>query len=143
MILIITVNIQYRRPLSFQIRTGLSIPGFVLWRLEERDTILKAYANHTNLTPPQRAAHHVMFKISIHLCRSRCEKLNLTPQRKKIQLLFFQSPHILRSMFSEHDVIHTPDSFPVRGFIMRNGDCHILCAQAWGCTQQLKLNDKI
>ena len=42
---------------------------------------LKAYANHTMLTPPQRAAHFVMLKISIHLCRSRPEKLNRTPQR--------------------------------------------------------------
>ena len=37
---------------------------------------LKVYANHTMLTPPQRAAHLVTFKISIHLCRSRSEKLN-------------------------------------------------------------------
>ena len=37
---------------------------------------LKAYVNHTMLTPLQRAAHLVMFKISINLCRSRSEKLN-------------------------------------------------------------------
>ena len=39
---------------------------------------LKAYANHTMLTPTQRAAHHLMFEISIHLCPSRSEKLNHT-----------------------------------------------------------------
>ena len=35
---------------------------------------LKIYTNHTILTPPQRAEHLVMFKISIHLCRSKREK---------------------------------------------------------------------
>ena len=29
------------------------------------------------LTPPKRAAHLVMFKISIHLCRTRSEKTQL------------------------------------------------------------------
>ena len=42
---------------------------------------LKAYANHAMLTPPQCAAQLVMFKISIHLCRSRSEKFNRSPQR--------------------------------------------------------------
>ena len=42
---------------------------------------LKAYANHTILTSLQHAAHLVMFKISIHLCRSRSKKLNCTIPR--------------------------------------------------------------
>ena len=37
---------------------------------------LKVFANHTMLTPPQLVAHLVMFKISIHLCRSTHEKRN-------------------------------------------------------------------
>ena len=42
---------------------------------------LKAYANHTMLTPPQRAVHLVMFKISINLCWSRSEKTQPPTQR--------------------------------------------------------------
>ena len=42
---------------------------------------LKSLANHSRLTPPQRAAYLVVFKISIHLCRSRSEKLNRHHQR--------------------------------------------------------------
>ena len=45
--------------------------------MKRRDTILKSpILTNTMLNPPQHAAHLVMFKISIHLCRSRCEKLN-------------------------------------------------------------------
>ena len=32
-------------------------------------------------------------------------------------------------MSSGHDFIHSPASFPIWGFIMINGDCHILCAR--------------
>ena len=42
---------------------------------------LKVNANHATLTPSQRVVHLVMFKISIHLCRLRSEKLNCMPQR--------------------------------------------------------------
>ena len=45
---------------------------------------LKAYANHTMLTPPQRAVHLVMFKISIHLCQSRSEKFNRHRNGRKL-----------------------------------------------------------
>ena len=79
------------------------------------------------LTPPQRAVHLVMFKISIHPCWSRSEKLNRTPQpRGKTQLPFqqsntqlqsFQNPQILRTISSEHDVSHTPAPFPVWGLL--------------------------
>ena len=34
------------------------------------------------------------------------------------QLTLFQNPQILRTISSRHDVIHTPASFPVWGFIM-------------------------
>ena len=67
-ITIIQKHIQYRRTLSFQIRTGLLTSGFGPWRHKETQ-FLKVYANHTMMTPPQRAAHLVMFKISIHLFR--------------------------------------------------------------------------
>ena len=49
---------------------GLLISDFGSWQHEERDTILPM------LTPSQRAAYLVMFKITIHLRRARPEKLN-------------------------------------------------------------------
>ena len=45
---------------------------------------LKAYANHTILTPCQRAAHLVTFKTTIYLCRSRSEKLNHRRNGRKL-----------------------------------------------------------
>ena len=53
------IQYKYRRTLSFRIRTDLLISGFGPWRHEEIDTILKM------LTPPQRAVHLVMSKISV------------------------------------------------------------------------------
>ena len=58
---------------------------FINFWLQSFDTkretqIIKAYANHTMMTPPLRAAH-LVFKISIHLCWSRSEKLNCYLQR--------------------------------------------------------------
>ena len=58
---------------------------------------LKPYANHTMLTLPQRVAHLVMFKISIHLCRSRSaclivRKPNSLLQRSNTPLMSFQNP---------------------------------------------------
>ena len=82
------------------------------------------------LTPTQRAAHLVMFKISV----GRDPKNPTTsfncqnPTRLstvKIQLSAFQNPQIL-----SHVIIHTPASFPVWGFIMTNGDGHILFLRA-------------
>ena len=48
---------------------------------------LKVFVKHSMLTilcwpHPQRAAHLVMFKLSIHLPRSRPEKLNLPPPQR-------------------------------------------------------------
>ena len=93
----------------------------------------------------------MMFKISIHLYRLRSEnmiwsdlirseKLHSLLQRSnlqlhlstvKIQLTSFLNPQSLKTISSGHDVIHTPASFPVLGFIMTNGDCHILSARAY------------
>ena len=128
--------------------------GFINFWLRSMATrgethFLKVFANHTMLNQPQRTAHLVMLKISIHLGWSRSEKLHLIPQWSKtqlcrlersntqlhlstvkIQLTSFQNPQILRTISSGHDVIHSLALFPVRGFIMTNGDCHILCARA-------------
>ena len=86
---------------------------------------LKVYANHTMLTPPQRAGHFVIFKISISACRdpknwtSRLNgsKLNYIFQQSNTQLMFFQNPQILRTITSGHDVIHTPATFSIWGLL--------------------------
>ena len=75
-----------------------------------------------------RAAHLVMFKISIHLHRSRPEKLNCHRNGRKLnslppwsnlnsQLTLFQNPQIFRTISSGHDIIHTPSPFSVRGLL--------------------------
>ena len=120
-----TIHTQTQKTLSFQTRTVYQFLDFGPWRHEERDTIF------TMLTPPQRAAHLVMFKIPIHHCRSRPTCLNgqnPTPAPMVLsQLRSFQNPPILRTICSGHDVIHTPPQFPIWEVIMTNGDCHILC----------------
>ena len=86
---VIQIHIQIQATLSFQIQTGLLISGFGQCRHEERETqFLKAYANHNMLTPPQRAAHLVMFKISLHLCRSRSENSTARLNGRKPNCLF-------------------------------------------------------
>ena len=57
--------------------TFLSLRFFDMWRERERETI----------SSTKRTAHLVMFKISIHLCRLKSEKLKRRPQLLKIQLL--------------------------------------------------------
>ena len=120
---------KYASGLLFQIRTGLSISEFGPWRHEERDTIL------TMLTPTKRAAHLVMFKISVGrdpknpTTSFNGQNPTLTSMVQS-QLTSFHNPQILRTISSRLDVIHTPTPFPVWGFVMTNGDCHILCARA-------------
>ena len=94
------------------------------------------YANH-----PQRLAHLVMFKMSV----GRDPKNPTTSSMAQIQLhasmvenstlclngtISIQNPQILGTISSKHDVIHTPAHFLSGGFMMTNGDCHILCARA-------------
>ena len=81
--------------------------------------------------PHQRAAHLVMFKISIERdpknpTTSSTAQIQLSPQWQRTQLsasivqsqLTFQNPQILRTISSGHDVMHTPVPFLVWGFIM-------------------------
>ena len=44
--------------------------------MRRQTQFLKVYASHTMLTPPLLRAHFVMFKVSIHVCRSRCARHN-------------------------------------------------------------------
>ena len=89
------------------------------------------YANH-----PQRAAHLVVFKISVGrdpknpTTSFNDQNFNSLPQWQKLNCLptwsnlnfeltfFFQNPQILRTISSGHDVILTLAPFPVWGFIM-------------------------
>ena len=77
---------KHRRTLSFWIQTVHKFLNSVHRDTNRETQFLKTNANHTMLTPLQRTAHLVMFKISVDLCRSKSEKLNLTPQRSKTQL---------------------------------------------------------
>ena len=79
---------------------------------------LKAYANQTMLTPPQRAAHLVMFKISIHLCRSRSKNLTARLNGRKPKCHLFQNLQILKTIFSGPAIIHIKLHFLSGGFIM-------------------------
>ena len=56
----------------------------------------KVYANHTMLTPPQRAAHLVMSKISVG---SNPKKTQLHLSTVKIQLLFSKSSNSQNHLF--------------------------------------------
>ena len=61
---------KYRRILLYQIRTVYLLLASVHGDTRRETQFFLCWPQ------PQRAAHLVMFKISIHLCRSRPEKLN-------------------------------------------------------------------
>ena len=83
-ILVILVQIQrYERLYSF-------LPSVLGDTRRETHKLKKPMLTILCWPHSQPAANLVMFKISIHLCRSRSEKLNHTPQRQKTQLLFFK-----------------------------------------------------
>ena len=132
------------------------------FRCLETQTI-KAYANHTMLTPPPpltRSVLLVVSKISTHLCRSR-PKLIYTDLIRKTQprastvelqltslfkILKFSGPY-LPGMTSTTHPIHSnvrPVPFPVWGFIITEDDYHILSAQKHRVAQSLtNLSNKI
>ena len=85
--------------------------------------------NSYNVDPsPQRAVHLVMFKISVgrdpKIPTTSFNGQNPTAEYTTLalmvqsQLTFFQNPQILGTISSGNDVIDTPASFPVWGFIM-------------------------
>ena len=94
--------------------------------------------------PPLRTTHLVVFKISIHLCRSRpknmiwsdpknsSERFNSKTQLTRLFQIFKFSgpslPSVTSTTLSIHSNCH-PAPFPFRRFIMRNTDCHILSAR--------------
>ena len=96
---------------------GLLISCFSPWRHEERDTILTMLTILSYSFP--HAADLVMFKISIHLRRSRPKtlkprhndrKLNSLPPRSNLNCLFFKIPK-----FSGPSLL--PALFPVCGLL--------------------------
>ena len=106
------------------------------WRHEERDTIL------TMLTPPQRTAQLVMFKISVvrgsknpttffngqnSTLNSRIpnSRLNAPISTNSFSKSSNSQDHLFRARRHPHS---GPNSCP--GVYYDNGDCHILCARA-------------
>ena len=100
---------------------------------------------------PTRTAHLVVSKISTNLCRSSRPNWSALIRSKKkkkknqprtsmvepqLTILFkILGPSLLGMMSTTHS-IHSnvrPAPFPVWGFIMTD-DCHILSAQAQGCS---------
>ena len=67
---------KHRWTLLFQVGTVYKFLTSVHGDSKREAQFLKVYANHTILTPAPRTVHFVMFKILIHLCRSRSEKPN-------------------------------------------------------------------
>ena len=118
----VQAQIQSRRTLLLQIRTGLLISDFGPWRHEERDTILKSlcwpyYADHTIW--PHLNVRHISWclrSLSVEICKTWPHASTAESRLNgPISTASFQNPQILRT---EHDVRHTPVSFPVWGFIM-------------------------
>ena len=114
---------------------------------------IRAYANHTMMTPSLRAAHLVVSKISTDLCQLR-PKLIWSDQIQKTQLpalmvlpqivVFFKilksSNHFFR-VWRHPPTQFIPNacsaSFPVWEFLMTNDDCHILSVRVCECTLRL------
>ena len=86
---------------------------------------LKAYAKHTMLPPPQCTVHFVVFKISA----GRDPKNSTACLNGRKLNYSFQNPQILRTISSEHDIIHTLAPFPAWWFIMTYDDCCSLSAR--------------
>ena len=106
------------------------------------------YANH-----PQRAAHLVMFKISVgrdlqnsnyilngrelnslcpngreHIYLPPWQKFNYLPAWSNVNLQHLKSSNS-QPISSRHEIIHTPAHL-LSGVYYDNGECHILCARA-------------
>ena len=101
---------------------------------------IKAYSNYIMLTSiPQRAAHFVVFKFSIHLCRSKPPKsdliwsdpknstapFNIRPQINHLfKIIIFSKASLLGMMSS------TLQRHFLSGGLIMTDDHHILSAQA-------------
>ena len=138
------------RTLSFRIWMGLLISGFSPSWHEERDTILKAYTNHTMLTLPNVLC--ILWCLRSQFISAGRDPKNMiwSDQNRKTQTVpspvdlnsrCFQNPQILRT--SLPGVTSSPLSiqsnsipvlFPVLGFIMTDDDCHILSAWLYHLT---------
>ena len=64
------------------VRTSLFLYNFSPWRHKKRDTNVKAYANHTILTPLPHTANLGVTKISTYICRSRPKLICFNQIRK-------------------------------------------------------------
>ena len=83
-----------------------------------------------------------MVRLQLHLSASMADKPTVPsivhskppiwtgPAQSRISTTFSKSPNS-QPIASGHDVIHTPDAFPIWGFYDEICDCHILCARAW------------
>ena len=117
--IIIQIHIQIQANCHFGYKRVYKFLASVFGDTRRETEFLKAYANHTMLTLPACAAHLVVFKISIHFCRSRppkiwsdlskSEKLNRYLQRSTLTTVFSKSlnsqDHLLYSGRSHLSVV--------------------------------------
>ena len=125
---ITTVHIQMQTHNTKQIHrrlccsdTNRLLTSWIRFFDTRRETqFLKVFCNHTMLTKPLTfgTSHGPISNPQLY---GQTQLLNIMVGT---QLNLFQNLPNSQPISSEHDIIHTPASFPVWG------DCHILCA--WG-----------
>ena len=102
------------------VRTSLYLSAVNPWRHERGETqIFKAYAK-AYYSDPTRNARRILWCLrSQFLSAGRDPKNSTTIFNGRPQLtVFFQNPQILRTIFSRHDVTHSPALFPFWGLFM-------------------------
>ena len=138
--------------LSFLIWTGLFLSAFSPWWLEEKDTILRAYAKQYFADPYTytRTTHLVVSKISTHLCRTKPKliwsdqiKFFSSDQMRKPRLPSFQNLKILGTSLPDMtSATHTIHSNCASSSIFCLGVYYdrwsFPCVRACGCTVWLR-----
>ena len=105
-----------RRTLSFLIRKGLFLLPSVLGDTRRETQFIRAYVNHTMLTPQPNSARRILWCPRSQLVSAgrdrnwsdliRSEKLNHYLQRSNHNWSLFQNSQIIRIITSSYDVNH-------------------------------------
>ena len=120
-----TGKYKRQRDSVFSGTNGLLISRLRFFNTRRETQFLKAYANHTIWPHPN--AWRILWclrSLSVEIRKTKLpfkrSKSNSLPQWQKLNSnwCLFQNQQILRTISYGHDVIHTPDPFPVWGFIM-------------------------
>ena len=133
-----TIHIQTQADSVVQVQKRLSTSGFGLWETQ----FLQCQPYY--LTPPYaRRILRCLRSLSIEIRKNPNPTLCLNGRNSTFCLHGPISTDSLSKSSNSQDHLFRawrhPHSNPISclGFIMTNGDCHILCAQAYNCTQWL------